>query len=192
DHADLVPLPPEGEHRPDEVLSRRAEEPGAPDDPAFLDLPLSLKLRLAVEGQMRGLVGLDVRLALRTVEDVIGGEVDDRRARADDVPRAEHVDALERFALGLRPVDVRPCGGVENEIGSYGEWPRDVVPRPIGRRKHLGQRGAELAARAGDQEAASRSERSGERVAHRCLTRSSSHGMPCSSGSVGSYSSVTW
>jgi hypothetical protein len=29
-------------------------------------------------------------------------------------------------------------------------------------------------------------------VLHRCATRSSSHGIPCSSGSSGSYSSVTW
>jgi hypothetical protein len=192
DHAHLVLLLPEGEHRPNEVLSRRAEEPGAPDDPAFFDLPLSLELRLAVDGQRIGLVGLDVRLALRTVEDVIGGEVDDRRAHGDDVSRAKHVDALDRFALGLRRIDVCPCGRMENELGSHRERPRDVVPRPISAREHLGQRGAELAAWAGDQEAASRSERIGERVAHRCLTRSSSHGMACSSGSVGSYSSVTW
>src|SRR6188474_2678683 len=99
DHAHLVPLLPEGEHRPNEVLSRRAEEPGASDDPAFFDLPLSLELRLAVDGQRIGLVGLDVRLALRTVEDVIGGEVDDRRAHGDDVPRTKHVDALDRSAL---------------------------------------------------------------------------------------------
>ena len=61
-----------------------------------------------------------------------------------------------------------------------------------GVRKHLLERGAELAARARDQDALSRSERIGLSVLHRCLTRGSSHGIPFSSGSAGSYSRVTW
>ena len=56
----------------------------------------------------------------------------------------------------------------------------------------LGERAAELAVRAGDQDAASRSDRTGDCVLQRCLMRGSFHGIPCSSGSAGSYSSVTW
>ena len=54
------------------------------------------------------------------------------------------------------------------------------------------ERVAELAARARDQGAASRADRIGVGVLHRCATRGSFHGTPCSSGSLGSYSSVTW
>jgi hypothetical protein len=55
-----------------------------------------------------------------------------------------------------------------------------------------GERAAELAARPGDQDAArSRSDRIGDVVLQRCLTRGSSQGTSCSSGSAGSYSSVT-
>jgi hypothetical protein len=69
-----------------------------------------------------------------------------------------------------------------------GEIDRDGV------RVALGERGAELARAAGDQDAAavSRCESSGDRVLQRSTTRGSFQGMPCSSGSAGSYSSVTW
>ena len=41
-------------------------------------------------------------------------------------------------------------------------------------------------------EDASRADRIGVRVLHRSATRGSSQGISCSSGSAGSYSSVTW
>ena len=56
--------------------------------------------------------------------------------------------------------------------------------------KRLEQRGAELPAGAGYDDA-SRAERIGDDVLQMWRTRSSSHGMPCSSGAAGSYSSVT-
>jgi hypothetical protein len=59
-------------------------------------------------------------------------------------------------------------------------------------REDLPQRGAELPAGAGDQDAASRSDRIGDSVLQRWATRSSFQGTPCSSGSAASYSSVTW
>jgi len=58
-------------------------------------------------------------------------------------------------------------------------------------RERLDERGPELAAGA-RYEDASRAERIGVCVCHRCLTRGSSQGTPCSSGSAGSYSRVTW
>src|SRR6185437_6087961 len=42
DDAHLVTLAPELEHRPDEVLARPPEEPGAADDPAVAHLALAL------------------------------------------------------------------------------------------------------------------------------------------------------
>ena len=75
------------------------------------------------------------------------------------------------------------------------DWTRDVevsAGSRVGLRKGLPQRGAELAARAGDQETASRSDRIGDSVLQRCTTRGSFHGTSCSSGSSRSYSSVTW
>ena len=71
-----------------------------------------------------------------------------------------------------------PAAPVEREHVVVGERVRERV--------------AELAARARDQDTASRGERIGFVVLHRCATRGSFHGMPCSSGSAGSYSSVTW
>ena len=59
---------------------------------------------------------------------------------------------------------------------------------PLG--KDLRERAAELAARS-RYEDASRSERIGDRVLQRCLTRSSSQRMFRSSGSAASYSRVT-
>ena len=84
---------------------------------------------------------------------------------------------------------------MENEIRLDGERRGDVelLARPcVGVRKGLAQRGAELAACAGDQETASRSERIGDSVLQRCATRGSFQGNSCSSGSSRSYSSVTW
>jgi hypothetical protein len=74
----------------------------------------------------------------------------------------------------------------------------DVPAAPVERddlvaRELVLQRAAELAACARDQDpAASRTERIGDAVLQRCLTRGSSQGSPFSSGSAGSYSSVTW
>jgi hypothetical protein len=68
----------------------------------------------------------------------------------------------------------------------------ELLTRPRVRlRKDLGQRLAELATRAGYEDA-SRSDRIGDDVLQSPRTRGSSQGMPCSSGSAGSYSSVTW
>lgn len=56
------------------------------------------------------------------------------------------------------------------------------------------ERAAKLAARARDQDstAASRADKIGLLVLHRCATRGSFQGTVCSSGSAGSYSAVTW
>ena len=63
----------------------------------------------------------------------------------------------------------------------------------IGRREDLAERRPELAAGAGYEHAArSRSDRIGDCVLQRCLTRASAQQTPCSSGSSGSNSTVTW
>jgi hypothetical protein len=97
--------------------------------------------------------------------------------------------------IGLGAVDVCPRGGVQDEIelAERGRRHRHV---PVGMRQatrageRLEQRGAELPARAGYDDA-SRAERIGDDVLQMCRTRSSFHGMLCSSGAVASYSSVT-
>lgn len=73
-----------------------------------------------------------------------------------------------------------PAAAIEGEDVVFGERLRQCVP--------------ELAARAGDQDAADRSlaERVGVAVLQRCTTRGSFHGTPSSSGSAGSYSRETW
>jgi hypothetical protein len=98
----------------------------------------------------------------------------------------------------LREVDVRPRRSVQDEVGSLETRRRRELDIPVPAckcdrvRKLLGERTAELAARAGDQDPLSRSERIGDVVLQRSRTRGSFQGMPCSSGSAGSYSSVTW
>ena len=89
---------------------------------------------------------------------------------------------------------------MEHQVGRPRKGRRLVadIPRGAIEREHLvggedgGERVAELAARTRDQGATSRADRIGVVVLHRCATRGSFHGTPCSSGSVGSYSSVTW
>ena len=97
--------------------------------------------------------------------------------------------------IRLGSIHVRPGGRVEDEVGTHRQRLGDVELRArarIGLGEDLAQRGAELAARAGDQETASRSERIGDSVLQRCATRGSFQGNSCSSGSLRSYSSVTW
>ena len=84
------------------------------------------------------------------------------------------VDALE--PLRRRELDV-PVLAAEGD---------DVVSG-----ERLRERGAELPASAGYEDA-SRRDRMGDCVLQRWWTRGSSHGTSCSSGSEGSYSSVTW
>ena len=84
---------------------------------------------------------------------------------------------------------------MEDEIRLDRERLGDVqvgAPARVCLRKGLAQRGAELAAGAGDQVTASRSDRIGDFVLQRSATRGSFHATPCSSGSAASYSSVTW
>ena len=116
------------------------------------------------------------------------------------MPSAADVDRSSALRVVLRAVDVRPCSRVQDELGHRVERRRRErhVPRVVREREDvvgregLLQRAAELAAGAGDQDSpASRSERIGDFVLQRSTTRGSFHGNPCSSGSAGSYSSVT-
>ena len=116
--------------------------------------------------------------------------------------RAADVDRGGALRVVLGAVHVRPGRGVQHELGHEREGRRRKGHVPAGvvqgehvlARERLLERVAELAARAGDQDAAavSRGERIGDRWLHRSTTRGSSQEIPCSSGSAGSYSSVTW
>ena len=81
---DVALVVPEREHRLHEVLPGGAEEPRAADDEVALvrgrGLGLAGRLRPSVGRQRAGGVGLDVRRALRAVEDVVGRGVHDDRA----------------------------------------------------------------------------------------------------------------
>src|SRR6266536_5655288 len=197
DDRDFLALGSEGEHRADKVLPGPPEEPGAADDPAGPHLALALELRAPVHGEWARLVRLDVGLTFATVEDVIGREVDDRRTERDDVPRPGDVHPLGALRVGFRPVHVRPGRRVQHEARlDFDRGLRDVelVARAcVSLGEDLGEGSAELPAGPGDQDAAwSRSDRIGDFVLQRSTTRGSSQGTSCSSGSAGSYSSVTW
>ena len=148
-------------------------------------------------------VRLDVRRPLRAVEDVIRGEVDERRPERGDVRSAADVHGRRALRIVLRSLDVGPPCSVQGEIqvtlchlagGGISDVPRSPVQRDdVVAGEGLGERDAELAARAGDQDPLlSRSDRIGDFVLQRSITRGSSHGNPFSSGSAASYSSVTW
>ena len=161
---------------------------------------LAVQLRPPVGGARRRRVGLDVRRAFRPVEDVVRRVRDERRAERRRVSRAADVHGGGALRVVLGPVDVRPRGRVEHEVGIPRQRGRLEANVPLGAaeredvvvRERVGERMAELAARARDQDTASRAERIGVVVLHRFATRGSFHGTPCSSGSSGSYSSVTW
>src|SRR5919201_692833 len=198
DNTHFVLLRRERQHRPHEVPARPAEEPRAPHDPALADLPLAFELRAAVDRERGRLVRLDIRAGLLPVEDVVGRVVDDGRTERGDVAGSADVHGLRCGLVVLGAVHVRPRCRVQDELRpEVDRRRRDVegLARPRVRlREDLEPRLAELAAGAGDQDAAirSRSDRIGDCVLQRCLTRGSSQGTPCSSGSAGSYSSVTW
>ena len=106
------------------------------------------------------------------------------RAELGHVRRSSDVDGGRLLRLPLGEVDVRPGGGVQNEIGRLELRRRRALDVPVpkseckGVRKLLRQRAAELPGRAGDQDSLSRSDRIGDVVRQRLRTRGSSHAMP--------------
>ena len=181
----------------------RAEEPRAAHDPgALAGRGLGVQLRAPVGRKWRRAVRLHVGRSLAAVEDVVRRVRDQWSAELRGMRGAADVHLCRALGIVLRAVDVRPGRGMQDEIGSCERRGRrepdvPVVTRErlhVVRRERLRERDAELAARAGDQDATawSRAESVGICVLHRCLTRGSSQAIPCSSGSAGSYSSVTW
>jgi len=155
----LVLLLGESKHRADEVLPGPAEKPRAPDDPALPHLALALELRAPVHREGIRLVGLDIRLALSSVEDVVRGVVDDRRAERDDVRRSVDVDELCSIRVALGTVDVGPSRSMQYELRPVAERGRDCDVEPLARaritvRKDFGECRPQLPAGPGDQEAA--------------------------------------
>ena len=169
----------------------------AHDPRVFARGGLAVQLRPAVHRQRVRRVRLDVRRALRPVEDVVGREVDERGAELGRVLRAADVHGRGRPA-GRPPRRRRPStprraarGRPRRERPAAGTSTSQLGARQAARAgERLEERRAELAARAGYEDV-SRSERIGDVVLHRWRTRASSHGMPCSSGFAASYSSVT-
>ena len=159
DDSDLVPLLAEPQHRADEVVAGRAEEPRGADDPRSLARGrLAVELRPSVGGLRVRPVRLDVRLLRAAIEDVVGRVVDERRAEGGDVRRPAHVDGGGGLRIGLGAVDVRPRGGVEGDVGRLEPGRGRQLHVPLGarqrcdavRRELLGERPAELPAGARD------------------------------------------
>ena len=169
---------------------------------------LAVELRPAVGRERARAVGLDVRRALAAVEDVVGRVGDERRAELGRVRRAAdvHLGRALRDRPRRRRRSSRPPragrGRARSDRGGRGKrtsqssrvsactssaanaaasatpsWP----PAPVIRTRRRGLKPAGPGRRA-----------SASRVLHRPFTRGSSQGMPCSSGSAASYSSVTW
>ena len=117
DDGQLVALRAEPEHRPHEVLRRPAEEPRACARSSRSPRPrLAVQLRAAV-GRQRAAARPTRRTARASaVEDVVGREVDDRRAERRDVRGAADVDRRRALRIVLGAVDVRPGRGVQHEV----------------------------------------------------------------------------
>ena len=188
------------QHRPYEVVSRGPEEPRAAHDPGILARrSFPVQLRAPVDGERVGRVRFDVRIVLAAVEDVVRREDHERRTERGGVADTADVHGGGVLRIGLRAVDVRPGGCVQDELETRepGRWQRDV-PVGVTEGDHLvaGERLDESVAQlpAGaryEQAAASRGETIGVVVLHRFATLGSAQHTPCSSGSIGSYSSVT-
>ena len=134
DDRDLVALGAEPEHRPDEVVPDRPEEPRGADDPRLAaGGRLAVELRAAVGAERIRRVGLDVRLALRAVEDVVGREVDERHAERGRVLRAADVDRRRALRVVLGAVDVRPGRRVQDELDAAGAAGRREADVPLAR-----------------------------------------------------------
>ncbi len=197
DDGDLAAVPAEFEHRANEVVARWPKQAGRADDPGLLACGrLAVQLRPAVGRERIRSVRLDVRVALRAVEDVVGGVVDDRSAELRGMGRPADVDGRCVLRMRLCSIDIGPRGRMQDEPDLDRVGRQLDVPVLAGPRKRAGklilQRTTELAAGARDQDGLrSRSDRIGDFVLQRPRTRGSSHGTPCSSGSAGSYSSVT-
>jgi hypothetical protein len=119
---------------------------------------LAVELRPPIRRLRVRPVRLDVGLALAAVEDVVGRVVDKRRTKGRDVRRAADVDGGGALRILLGAVDVRPGGGVENDVGRLEPGRRRQLDVPLGARERdhavhrelLDERPAELPARAGD------------------------------------------
>ena len=162
------------------------------NDPRLLaGCRLAVQLRPAVRRERRRCVGLDVRLALEPVEDVVGRPHDERSTELRSVLDTADVHGSRALRVILGAVDVRPRSRVEDKVGLRDPPERDEsrpTPHASGHApgELVEQRVPELAACARDDDAAvlSRSERIGDCVLQRCRTRESSHGTPRSSGSL--------
>jgi len=119
------------------------------------------------------------------------------------MPRPPDVDPPGVVRMDFSTIHIRPRRGMQDQIEmAKVEPPLDDVPQLSRKlvdrsgplvRKGVGQGMPQLPARARDQDAGvSLAERIGDGVLQRSLTRRSSQAIPCSSGSAGSYSSVTW
>ena len=134
DDRDLVPLLAEPQHRTHEVVAGRAEEPRGADDPRPLARRgLAVELRPPVGGLRVRPVRLDVRLRASAVEDVVGREVDERRAESGDVRRPADVDGGGALRVRLGAVDVRPGSGVKDDVGRLEPGRRRQLHVPFGR-----------------------------------------------------------
>ena len=142
-------------------------------------------------------VRLDVRLALPAVEDVVGREVDERRAELGGVLRAADVDRRRLLRVGLGPVDVGPRGRVQHEVGRA-ERRRRQRHVPLGARQPDAHRRRTPRASAAPSWPPAPVTTDASRWTGSAMSCSTDAGRarrptgsPCSSGSAGSYSSVT-
>ena len=202
DDRDLVALGAEPEHRAHEVVPDRPEEPGGAHDPGHRLRPPPRRAAWCARRRRAG-------SARRTRGTARAWR---RRRRSRSRSRRAARRARRRSAFRPRSIAAAPCGSssapstfvhaaacrTSSTSRSLELWQREAdVPAAACERERvgelLGQRVPELAARARDQDAAaeSRSERSGDRVLQRSTTRGSFQGIPFSSGSAASYSSVT-
>ena len=150
-------------------------------------------------------VGLHVRLALPAVEHVVGGERDQRRAERRRVCGPGDVHRSRALRIRLGAVDVGPGRRVQNEIEPalcqvvVGGQRTSHSRTGRARRRRRPRTPAASARPSWPPAPVIRTRRRrpartriGVLELHRCATRGSFQGTVCSSGSAGSYSSVTW
>ena len=125
DDREAVALAGQAQHGEQKVVAVRAVDPTGAKDEIFaadvFDGLFAGQLACAVDVQRVGRVGLDPRLRLAAVEDIIRGVVNEQRVALarlfGENARRLRVDGVGELAFGFGAIDGGVGGGVENEIG---------------------------------------------------------------------------
>src|SRR5205807_5170662 len=112
------------DHRVDEARSIRTEHPRDPNNEMLISASQNIffpcPFRFAIDADWLGSIGFDVRLALFTIENVIGAEMNQLcfllGTNFGEMLRRFGVDRKSLLALRFADIDIRKRGAVDQQI----------------------------------------------------------------------------